>query len=375
MGGGLLALLVVYLGASGGTRLAALALVGAACGITLYHADFGFTAAWRQWLTGGRGDGVRAQAVMLAVAVLLFFPALAAGSLFGRPVHGFLAPVGLEVAAGAFVFGIGMQLGNGCGSGTLYTLGGGSTRMVVTLVFFVVGSVAATAHLAWWRALPGGPPVSLIAELGLAGALAANLALFALVGWLTLRRDRRLPPPPPPTLARRRWLVGPWPAVAAAVALAGLNFATLALAGRPWGITSAFALWGAKAADGLGIAVADWPAWSRAALDRPLLADINTVMNLGIMLGAAGAAGLAGRFAPVWRVPLRSLAAAALGGLLLGYGARLAFGCNIGAFFGGIASASLHGYLWLAAALCGSVIGIRLRPWFGFADPMRKTIP
>ena len=37
----------------------------------------------------------------------------------------------------------------------------------------------------------------------------------------------------------------------------------------------------------------------------------------------------------------------------MGYGARLAFGCNIGALFSGIASGSLHGWLWMAAALAG----------------------
>jgi hypothetical protein len=54
-----------------------------------------------------------------------------------------------------------------------------------------------------------------------------------------------------------------------------------------------------------------------------------------------------------------------VGGLMLGYGARIAFGCNIGAYFGGISSTSLHGWLWFVAAFTGSSIGTRLRPWFG----------
>ena len=83
------------------------------------------------------------------------------------------------------------------------------------------------------------------------------------------------------------------------------------------------------------------------------------------MLGALLAAGLAGKFAPTWRVPCSSLVAAVIGGLLLGYGARLAYGCNIGAYFSGIASSSLHGWLWFAAALVGSVVGTRMRPLFG----------
>ena len=70
---------------------------------------------------------------------------------------------------------------------------------------------------------------------------------------------------------------------------------------------------------------------------------------------------------PGWRLPFRSLVAAVIGGLLLGYGARLAYGCNIGAYFSGIASASVHGWLWLVAAFLGSVLGTYLRPWFGLS--------
>jgi uncharacterized membrane protein YedE/YeeE len=66
-------------------------------------------------------------------------------------------------------------------------------------------------------------------------------------------------------------------------------------------------------------------------------------------------------------VPLGSLAAAVIGGVLLGYGARLASGCNIGAYFSGVASASLHGYVWFVAALAGTVAGTRLRRVFGMA--------
>ncbi|WP_420131993.1 YeeE/YedE thiosulfate transporter family protein, partial [Rhodopseudomonas sp.] len=66
-------------------------------------------------------------------------------------------------------------------------------------------------------------------------------------------------------------------------------------------------------------------------------------------------------------IPARSLIAAIAGGLLLGYGARLAYGCNIGAYFSGIASGSLHGWVWLVAAFTGSILGTRLRPVFGLS--------
>ncbi len=159
-------------------RQAILFIVGGALGLTLYHAAFGFTSAWRVFIRERRGAGLRAQMVMLALAVLLFFPALAAGSLFGQPVSGFVSPVGTSVIVGAFIFGIGMQLGGGCASGTLFTVGGGNARMLVTLLFFILGSLIATQHVGWWFALPSLPPISLVAELGLAPALVLSLAVF-----------------------------------------------------------------------------------------------------------------------------------------------------------------------------------------------------
>ncbi|MEA3250821.1 MAG: YeeE/YedE family protein [Pseudomonadota bacterium] len=375
----LLAIGVVGLGIAFGPRLAALVLVGGAFGVVLYHAAFGFTAAWRVFILQRRGRGLRAQMVMLTLAVVLFFPALGAGSLFGTPVDGFVAPVGISVLVGAFLFGLGMQLGSGCASGTLYTVGGGNARMLITLVFFIVGSLIGTAHFSWWTSLPAFQPVSLVDAFGAGGGIAVSVVLFAAIAGVTVVVERRHhggleTTPEHDTRHGSRWLRGPWPLLAGAVGLALLNFITLWLAGRPWGITSAFALWGAKGFEALGGDVSQWGYWqlpgNAEALRASVWSDITTVMNLGIILGAMIAASLAGRFAPNWRIPLRSVVAAVIGGLLLGYGARLAFGCNIGAYFGGIASGSLHGWLWLVAAFAGNMLGVKLRPWF-FERPRR----
>jgi hypothetical protein len=372
------ALLLIVLGAcylarSAGARQAALFVVGSLLGLALYHAAFGFTSAWRVFIADGRGAGLRAQMLMLAVGVALFFPALASGTLFGNPVTGLVSPAGTSVIVGAFMFGVGMQLGGGCASGTLYTVGGGSTRMIVTLLAFIAGSVIATAHMPFWTSLPHLQPVSLVKTLGLAPALLLNWIVFAAIAAITVvvekRRHGRLVDPTLRQTTGSRWLHGQWPLAAGALALVVLNFATLALSGRPWGVTSAFALWGAKAASAIGIDTAHWAYWSTkanaAALAAPVSHDVTSVMDIGIVLGAMLAAALAGRYAPVWRVPLRSLVAAVVGGLLLGYGARLAYGCNIGAYFSGIVSGSLHGWLWLVAAFTGNVFGTRLRPLFG----------
>ena len=69
------------------------------------------------------------------------------------------------------------------------------------------------------------------------------------------------------------------------------------------------------------------------------------------------------------RIPPRLALGAVIGGVLMGYGARIAYGCNIGAYFGGIASFSLHGWLWGVMAIAGTFVGLRLRPLFGLTNP------
>ncbi|MCC6992479.1 MAG: YeeE/YedE family protein [Acidobacteria bacterium] len=364
-----------------GWRMGALFGVGTAAGLVLYHAAFGFTSAWRVLIADGRGEGVRAQMLLLALTCAVFFPLLAQGQAFGVPLTGLVQPPGVPVVLGAFIFGIGMQLGGGCASGTLFSAGSGSPRMFVTLAAFVAGSLVATAHSDFWAALPSLPATSLVTRYGPVGALALSLVVFGAISIATVVVERRrfgaLVETP---LAARgpRWLRGPWPLAAGAVGLALVNLATLLLAGRPWGITSAFALWGAKVARAVGVPVETWPYWSTpaqlATLDASVFGDVTSVMDGGIMLGALLAALLAGRFSPVWSIPARSLAAAVGGGLLLGYGARIAYGCNIGAFYSGIASGSLHGWLWLPCAFAGNVIGTWLRPAFGLSVE-RTTLP
>ena len=355
------------------TKLALLFITGTALGMALYHSIFGFTSAFRVLLADGRSAGFRAQMIMLGSACLLFFPALAGGTLFGQPVEGNVSPVSVSVVFGSFIFGIGMQLGGGCASGTLFTAGGGSVRMLVTLLFFIIGSVFGVMHQGWWKALPSLEPISLVATFGWLPALVLNMSVFTLayvaVARIEQRRHGRLEAIS--HIENASWLRGPWPLLAGALALALLNFATLYQSGKPWGITSAFGLWGGMALQTAGMPVETWPGYSAPAMQKALagnlLSDVTSVMDFGIIIGAFLAAGLARKFKPEWRVSWPHLVASVLGGLLLGYGARLAYGCNIGAFFSGIASGSLHGWLWIVFALIGNWAGIYLRPLFKLA--------
>lgn len=346
----------------------ALALGGGA-GLSLYHASFGFTAGWRRWSRERRGAGVRAQLLLLAIVVAVAYPLIATGQ-----TGVWVFPVGLATVLGAAMFGFGMQLGGGCGSGTLFTVGGGSTRMLITLASFIAGSLLWSGTQEIWRDLPRLPAVSTIRLLGAPASIVATLAALGAIGWLTYAVERRRHGAAPlfgpaQSNSANAMLRGPWPAWLGAVALASVVIGCFLALGRPWGVTSVFPFWGAAAADAIGLPIREWRAWSGAALDRSLFTDTTGVMNFGVILGALAAAGLAGRFSPTLRLTLRDILTAIIGGLLMGYGARLAYGCNIGGLIGGIASGSLHGWSWALFGFLGSTAGVAARTRLGMDPP------
>lgn len=381
IGGGVIAaiLLFVYLLATQHISQPMLLGIGLLLGYTLFHARFGFTSAFRRMASVGNGQAMRSHMLMLAIAVTLFAPILAYGAtFFGGPVAGYVSPVGVSLVVGAFIFGIGMQLGGGCASGTLYAVGGGRTVMFVTLVFFIVGATIGAYHLPFWtEEMPAFEPVSLATSTGLGygGAWLVSIALFGFIAWLTLVIEKKKKAPkmaPLPTeKGWKRIFRGSWPLFAAAIVLAVLNALTLMTRGTPWGITSAFALWGSKIASAFGVDVASWGYWqgaNAASLQASIFADSTTVLNLGVIIGAFIASAAGGLF-KFTKVTAGNFAASVVGGLLMGYGARLAFGCNIGAYFGGIASFSLHGYIWGILALAGTFVALYIRPLFGLSVP------
>lgn len=363
-----------------GLRYVLGALTGGLAGFALYHASFGFTAAWRRMSRERRGAGLRAQMALFAMTCTFTYLLIGYEDLTGWNMNPVVMPMGLSSAIGAFVFGIGMQLGGGCASGTLFTTGGGSSRMLIVLAFFILGSVIATAHLpGFWQQLPtitgipNIPGTSLITSLGPIGAVAVLLSFCTIVvvfsRRLEIARHGALESPRP----TRSVLAGPWSLLAGALGLALVGILCFAIFSRPWGVTAGFALWGAKILQLSGIEVDSWQywqGWRGQMLADSVFANRTSLMNFGIVFGAMGAAAIAGTFRPTLRLSQRDIITAIVGGLLMGYGARLSYGCNIGAYLGGIVSGSLHGWWWLLWGFTGSVIGTRLRARLSMDPPL-----
>lgn len=352
----LMAALIVVCFIIAGPRSALLLAVGLGFGLVLEGLRFGFAGPWRQMLVERDCRGLIAQFVAIGLCALVMFPLLA-----GSPIElsGAHAPIGLAMITAAFVFGVTMQIVMGCGSGVLVNAGSGNFNAVLALPGFIAGSFLGSLHLNWWTALGSLPVYSLQSLMGVGNGLIATLAGLAIlsgIAILSASPGKRMP------VSRLWWAAG---------LVAGLAILNLMIAGQPWGVVYGLGLWGAKLAQAGGLEMALTSNWSSPAnaerLTESLFTDVTTLTNIGLMTGALVVtqwrrAVAYGRDEPqvqstshgVWLVML-------LAGVIMGYSARIAFGCNVGAYFSGISSGSLHGWVWFAAAFAGSVIGIQFR--------------
>ena len=341
-------------------RQAALFVVGIGLGAVLASQRFGFTTGWRMLVEDKDPAGVFGQLLLLAMAAALAMP------LLGHfpELSAALGPPSISLLIGAFVFGLCMQIADGCGSGTLYKAGLGIPMNVAILPMFAIGSFLGSWQLGWWLDLGRAPPVGLVSSWGWPVALAATLAALALVAvavaWYTRRASTALGLAPRPLL-QRKWLIG-------AVLLALLATLNLVIAGQPWGVVYGFGLWAAKIAQAGGLDfVGNW-FWSQPGnaprLQETVLLDVTSITNIGILAGALWVS--ARQTVNAKKLTGQQWLVALVAGLLLGYSSRLAFGCNVGAMLSGISTGSIHGWIWVPLAFAGTIFGLRIRRHFGF---------
>jgi uncharacterized membrane protein YedE/YeeE len=331
-----------------GARFALMLLIGLGFGVALEGLRFGFAGPWRAMILRREPAGILAQLLSIAVVACVAIPLLAAHP---NELTGAQAPIGFAMIGGAFIFGAAMQVVLGCGSGTLVNAGSGNPIGLLALPFFALGSFAGAYHLIWWTNLGALPILTLRGAPGLAITLVGLALVAAMLIWLAKPGTRQLP---------RRYVL-------AALALAALAIANLVVAGQPWGVVYGLGLWAAKGATALGADLSGSAFYAASTsverLNASVLTDYTSLTNFGMIAGAFGVAAWrsGGLSQPLPTYPARAWIATVIAGILLGYSSRLAFGCNVGAFFSGIATGSLHGWVWFAAAFAGAFLGIRIR--------------
>ena len=130
---------------------------------------------------------------------------------------------------------------------------------------------------------------------------------------------------------------------------------------RPWGIVGALRNWGDWFMYGLGSLFGAESGIFQYYTEAPksVLIDSGSVIGLGFILGAFASACLGKEFA--LRVPpYREMVKAVLAGILMGIGAALAGGCNIGGFYNAVGNLGANGFAMMFGLIFGVILGLKL---------------
>ena len=380
-----------------GVKHAALWWVAVLLGFTFYRSGYGFTRAWRNLMTCHSTVGVRAHLLWVVLASCLIFPVFRFG-WFGSDVFDIMRPVGLMMLSGAFLFGIGMQVAGSCTSGSMYRSGSGQFRLWFSIFGIITGAFFASLQYGNWTDLPIFFVYSYQRELPLLLAIGTQIFIVAIL-WLLLHKlekrwcgnvtgifdhdqvrsslagiNQSLDVEAGTLSGKKHWLFERWTLGAGSIMLAVLSLIALILLNRPWVISLAFPFWSAKLASfaGLEYDFEFWDYWgipqNESMLSLGLFEDVTSLMNFGFILGASWATlslikhvSNANEQGHNLKDLLYRPVVTFVGGLFMGYGAIIGLGCNIGGFIAAVLSGSVHGWAWVVAALCGTMVGVWLR--------------
>lgn len=181
-------LLMVAIGIALSFKSANLAMFwvfGSCFGFVLQKSRFCFTASFRDPVITGSTSVTKAVMVALAITTIGFTAIKYGYFVNGLPIPGmsYVVPVGFGTIVGGIMFGIGMVIAGGCASGTLMRVGEGFSMQILSLFFFIVGSLLGASHFGWWKInfISNSPKIFLPDYFGWFGALVLQLLVIACV--------------------------------------------------------------------------------------------------------------------------------------------------------------------------------------------------
>lgn len=400
------AIIMVLLGIFGASlsspKLHLFLFAGAILGYALTRSRYGFAGGIKRIYMRGEGSLTKALLILLAVTAIVFFGIQMKAVLDGG-VPSYLAQNGdkvipgtqnvyfisLATIVGGIIFGIGMMLAGGCGSGTLADFGEGSGRALIAFIFFVIGSGPGYYALKVFQKTPLGKMggrVYLPHIFGHWGALFLTLAvllgLYMITVWYENKRKKEgtyLDPKGDYEDFERpleiedkqekkffsyatyhKLFVERWSFKTGSFVIALGAIFVMVTTGKAWGISTPLLSLHVKLFKGFINFDPEIFGKFIEIADKGLLNDGGTIRNIGLFFGCTIAFLLANRFKLDFNFSFKDSLYFALGGFMLGFGARFGEGCNVGAMYSSITNFSLSGWVFLIAMSFGGYLGLKL---------------
>ncbi len=378
-------------------------VVGIGLGYALSRAYTGFAGSVNRALNAGSTKLMRAMMFMFFISAVI-----TAGLLFNNDVTSYglwINPINLGLILGGISFGYGMGFSTCCASGVMTDLVTGLPRAFVTLIFFMLGvflgfpiqNRSSIVQDSWFTSETGlnfknGVFLPDLFKLdgmgGYLGALGLIAVFCGIVVFLSFRYEKKrkqngtykgldierlqdTSEPFDPTNFKvlsedtyYRVFAKPWTLLQGGLVLTLLYTVLMGVTRSGWGASTPYGLWWGKLMMIFGTpvdSIANFTKMKPSAFLLPFFEHPVSVQNFGIIMGTLVFMLTAGQFKKMFtselRVTPKEVVLFAMGGFFMGFGTRLANGCNVGALYTPIANLSLSGWFFLAAMVVGGIIG------------------
>lgn len=385
-------------------------IAGVILGYTLTRSRFGFAGGIKRIYMRGEGSLSKALLLLFTVTTLVFFgiqwkaaidgavPSFDKEAIAAIEATGAKAKIipgtdnvylaNLATIIGGLLFGFGMIVAGGCGSGTLSDFGEGEGRSLIAFIFFVISAAPGQwARTAFDTTALGkiGIRWHFPSTFGYVGALLITLAIYFLLYIVVIKYENRrkqegtymdpkgdyeeFEKPIPGTESGtfynvyHKLFIERWSFEKGALILAIGAIFVMVTQNKAWGLTTSLVDLGLKIWHLLGGQTPELlEAKFGAQVSKSLLLHGGTIRNLGLFFGCAIAFLLAGRWRMNFKFNFKDGLWFAFGGLLLGFGSRFALGCNLGALYSSISNFSFSGWVFFLAMSAGAIIALKVLP-------------
>lgn len=374
-------------------------ITGLMLGYVFTRSRFGFAGSVRKIYFTGNGSLTKALLLMFALSIIatagIHYGAAQKGAVAAFravegdmviPGSGFVQPASLSTIIGGIIFGIGMIFGGCCASGTLTDVGEGDARAWIVVPFFGFGGIIGAMQGPWWKESvfsKAGVQVYLPDVFGYVGTVIVSFILLLIIYNIVKKYEEKRqkagtymdevyeewqkPLPNAESFkffskeSYHKFFVERWSFTTGAVLTATIFIFIINTTGGSWGASGPYTLWSMWLLQKVGVSFSSEALQgSVEAVNNGLMNHTVSIRNIGMIFGALIAMLLAGNFKFNFDFKFKDVVFYAIGGLLMGYGARVAGGCNAGALYSGIANFSLSGWFFLVAMTVGGIIGSRL---------------
>lgn len=377
--------------------------VGLSLGYTLMRSAFGFAGSVnRAYNTGSTRLMKTLMYMFLASSIMTAAILYASGdaSQYGLWVN----QINLGLLLGGIIFGFGMSFSMCCASGVLTDMVDGTTRALITILFFGIGvfiGFPLQKTQSWisdtWFHTETFKKGVFFPDLfkwdgmdGYLGSIILTAILCGIVIYLSrlYENKRRQNNTYTGVISEKlqdeakkeeilvnegksedkgifyRLFVKPWSLAFGATVITGIFTTLMIVTKSGWGASTPYGYWFGRLLRLFGVSAESLAAFTHQAtgpFTMPFFKNGMNVQNISIIIGAAIALLLAGNFAKSmkagFKVSGKEVLIYAVGGLLMGFGTRLGNGCNVGALYTPIANFSLSGWIYLVVLVTGGVLG------------------